>query len=300
MNPFDYLKGLMPELTKSQLRDDLARIRQEISTETIPPYEEAIANGLGTRKLKSGFAEAFQSMFDREVKIKYSGNYLAGILEGLKQINENLDSIDRLIDKSPDTMTKQAITVLNINLAQLLEAQAFSVRYARRLLNTTLLCEINLALEKDEFHDLPSGDHKWMDQNKAIFIDTFALITIKRADLDKLMEEIPDLTVSEDNIQAISASAGLHKIDPLKFGLIPVRFNIFYHVGLWVAELQADRYKSAVAEREAITLRLMYLRSIDDNDGESGQLARDIEVTQSRVDKLNYRIKHMEDKWLSH
>ena len=72
---------------------------------------------------------------------------------------------------------------------------------------------------------------------------------------------------------------------------------MFYHVGRFIAERQAARYKSAIAERDSIQMRLMYLRQLE--QGSSDPILRsEIEIAQSRVEKLNYEIKEMEDKWL--
>lgn len=59
----------------------------------------------------------------------------------------------------------------------------------------------------------------------------------------------------------------------------------------------AARYKSAIAERDSVQMRLMYLRQID--QGQADPILRgEIEVSQSRVEKLNYKIKEMEEKWV--
>ena len=298
MNIAGYLAGLMPQLTQSQMRDDLASIRQELDEYTNPLYETA-AEVFGKRKFQSRFNQEFEKMFDRQIKLNHKGNFYTGISDGLKILNENLDILDRLVDKSEKSFSRQAISILNVNLTQIIETYGFMIRFSRRLLNASIQMETNLSEGNHEFDDIAPGDHKWLDQNKNTFLDAFELLTIKKADLERKLKDIPDVTVSEDNIQAVTASAGLDKVDPLKLGLIPTSINIFYKVGLWVAELQAARYKSAVAERDSIALRLMYLEQLEAKKADP-IVANEIVIAQSRVDKLNYRIKDMEEEWTSH
>lgn len=298
MNIVSYLEGLMPQLTRSQMRDDLARIRQELEECTLPLYATA-TEIFGKHKFQSRFNVEFEKMFDRQIKLNHKGNFYSGVNDGLLVLNENLDILDRLVDKSETSFSRQAISVLNVNLTQIIETYGFISRYSRRLLNASIQMESNLMDGEGEFHDLAAGDHKWLDQNKNTFLDAFELMTIKKADLERKMKDIPDITVSAENLQAVTASAGLDKVDPLKLGLIPASINIFYKVGLWVAELQAARYKSAVAERDSIQLRLMYLQQQSEKKADP-IVKEEIIVAQSRVDKLNYKIKDMEEEWISH
>lgn len=49
---------------------------------------------------------------------------------------------------------------------------------------------------------------------------------------------------------------------------------------------------------DSIQLRLLYLRQLDAEGKGDPILKNEIEITQSRVEKLSYEIKEMEEKWL--
>ena len=120
---------------------------------------------------------------------------------------------------------------------------------------------------------------------------------MKKADLERRLNEVPNVVVGEDNAELVEGNLDRGKADPLNLGLIPLPINLFYHVGRFIAERQAARYKSAIAERDSIQMRLMYLRQLEQGSSDPS-LRSEIEIAQSRVEKLNYEIKEMEDKWL--
>ena len=121
---------------------------------------------------------------------------------------------------------------------------------------------------------------------------------MKKADFDKRIKEIPAVTVGQDNIEMVEGNLERGRSDPLELNLIPLPINPFYIVGCWIAERQAARYKTAKAERDSIQLRLLYLRQLDAEGKGDPILKNEIEITQSRVEKLSYEIKEMEEKWL--
>ena len=100
-----------------------------------------------------------------------------------------------------------------------------------------------------------------------------------------------------DSVDMVENNLERAQTDPLNLGIIPLPINLAYHIGRFIAERQAARYKSAIAERDSVQMRLMYLRQID--QGQADPILRgEIEVSQSRVEKLNYKIKEMEEKWV--
>jgi hypothetical protein len=169
--------------------------------------------------------------------------------------------------------------------------------YARRLLNMTLMMEMNVAEGKAEDHDIQKSEISWLNVNKTMFLGAYSILTMKRADLERRLKEVPNVVIGEDNADLVEGNLERGQSDPLNLGLIPLPINLFHKVGTYIAEKQAARYKSAIAERDSIQMRLMYLRQLEQGQPDP-VLRSEIEVTQSRVEKLNYAIKEMEEKWL--
>jgi hypothetical protein len=76
-----------------------------------------------------------------------------------------------------------------------------------------------------------------------MFIGAYSLLTMKKADFDKRIKEIPAVTVGQDNIEMVEGNLERGRSDPLELNLIPLPINPFYIVGRWIAERQAARYK---------------------------------------------------------
>lgn len=292
----EYLSNLMPRLQRSDLEDSIAKLHQELGETVVPSYESAVEL-FGTRKFKSKWVEQFDKMFEKEFRVKYKGNFITGIGSTLPLLVDNLNAIQRLASKIEPSWSKDAVSLLGLNLVRSVEHLNFITMYARRLLNMTLMMEMNIAEGKAETADIQKSEIDWLNINKTMFLGAYSILTMKRAELERRMKEVPNVIIGEDNADMIEGNLERPQTDPLSLGLIPLPINIFHKVGTFIAEKQAARYKSAIAERDSIQMKLMYLRQLDQNEGDT-ILRSEIEIAQSRVEKLNYEIKQMEEKWL--
>ena len=291
-----YLKELMPRLQRSELEESIAKLQQELGETVLPTYEDAVEL-FGNRKFKAKWVEQFDKMFEKEFRVKYKGNFISGIGTTLPLLADNLTAIQRLSAKMEPSWSKDAVSLLSLNLVRSVDHLNFLTMYARRLLNMTLMMEMNIAEGKPEDHDIQKSEINWLNLNKTMFVGGYAILTMKRADLERRLKEVPNVIIGEDNADLVEGNLERGQADPLNLGLIPLPINLFYHVGRFISERQAARYKSAIAERDSIQMRLMYLRQLEQGSGDP-VLRSEIEVTQSRVEKLNYSIKEMEEKWL--
>lgn len=292
----DYLKELMPRLKRSELEDAITKLNAELTETVIPIYEDA-AEFFGSKKFKSKWVEQFDNLFEREFKVKHKGNFISGISTTLPLLMENLNAIQRLVGKQEPSWSKDAVSLLGVNLLRSVDQLNFLAQYARRLLNVTLAMEMNIAEGKDEKYDIQRPEIEWLNINKTMFIGAYSIMTMKRADLERRLNDVPNVVVGEENADMIEGNMERMQSDPLGLGLIPLQINLFYHIGRFIAERQAARYKSAIAEHDAIQMRLVYLRQLEQSSADP-ILRNEIEVTQGRVEKLNYEIKEMEEKWL--
>ena len=292
----EYLKELMPRLKRTELEESIAKLHAELHETVMVTYESAMEL-FGTRKFKSKWVEQFDKLFEKEFRVKYKGNFIAGIGSTLPLLAENLATIQRLATKIEPSWSKDSVSLLSLNLVRTVDMLNFLTMFARRLLNLTLSMEMNVAEDKPETHEIQKSEINWINEHKTMFLGAYTILTMKKADLERRLNEVPNVVVGEDNAELVEGNLDRGQADPLNLGLIPLPINLFYHVGRFIAERQAARYKSAIAERDSIQMRLMYLRQLE--QGSSDPILRsEIEIAQSRVEKLNYEIKEMEDKWL--
>ncbi len=123
--------------------------------------------------------------------------------------------------------------------------------------------EMNVAEDKPETHEIQKSEINWINEHKTMFLGAYTILTMKKADLERRLNEVPNVVVGEDNAELVEGNLDRGQADPLNLGLIPLPINLFYHVGRFIAERQAARYKSAIAERDSIQMRLMYLRQLE-------------------------------------
>lgn len=292
----DYIKGLVPRMQKRELINELDDISKDLNETVIPSYEQA-AEFFGEKDLKAEWNKKFNEDFKKNFKLKNKGNFIKAISETLPLLQENLESIRRLADKTEDKWSQDSVSLLTMNLMKTTNHTEFLVKYARRLLNVALAMEMNIGDGKHELEGIIKNDIIWLNQNKTMFIGAYAILTMKKADLKERLENVPEVITGTETADMAESLHGDEGTDALGLGLIPLPLNLFYHGGKLVAEWQASRYKKAVAERDAIQMRLHYLRQLE--QGKPDPIIRnEIEITQGRVDKLNYEISQMEEKWI--
>ena len=299
MNLKEYLQKAMPRLQRSELKDGIEKLRGELDDIVMPAYDNA-NEYFGTRKFKAAWLVQFDKFFEKEFMVKYKGNFISGIATTLPLLRENLEAIIRLSDNTKEpSWSKDAVGLLSLNLIRSVEHMTFLATYARRLLNVALAMEVNVAEGQKEDHDISKHDIDWLNKNKNMFLGAYSILAMKRSDLEKRLKDTPNVVVGEDTADILTANMSKSQIDPLGLNLIPIPINPFWAIGKRWAERQANRYNSALAERDSIQLRLQYLRQLEAEGKGDGLLRSEIEITQGRVDKLNYDIKEMEESWLS-
>jgi hypothetical protein len=116
-----------------------------------------------------------------------------------------------------------------------------------------------------------------------------------KGDLNKVVEDLPDLSVNKTNIKAVEV---LHRdLDPFGFGFIPVVLNPAYHIGIMLAEWQVSRLNTAIAEKDVLEVQVMNLKLLaqDKNDAKLQSTIKYME--EERLKPLYKKIGKMEEKY---
>ena len=93
------------------------KVDAELNQTVIPQYEEA-AELFGERKFKSKWVAGFDDHFKKEFELKYKGNYISAIQTTLVLVNDNLQAIKRLANTVESSWSKDAASLLCINLTR--------------------------------------------------------------------------------------------------------------------------------------------------------------------------------------
>lgn len=294
-----FLASLLPTFSKSDLRKDLDNIADELLNDTLPPYRTAVDVFSG-QKFASKDVEAFAKEFKSRVKIQYSGNYIQVINFVLGRIEENLPTIQNLVEKNySEDGFREAMSFLRINLLQYVEAVGFAVHYSRMLLRWTLNAE-TAATDDQHAHYIESMAKPELDmlfKRKDAFFDVLVILARPKAEVVESFKEIPDSIATQDNIEIVNSVAGHSRTDPFRFGMIPYWMNPIYHVRMAVAEWQASRYNAAKEERKMLEMKLLNLRQVQAGTPDAA-LQQQIEYNGDRLKKINAKISEMEEEYL--
>ena len=104
------------------------------------------------------------------------------------------------------------------------------------------------------------------------------------------------MTVNPSSVTDIVASVGASRVDPMNFGLIPIVLNPIYHVRMMIADWQVNRFKAADEERKLLEFKLLKMKMTDGGKRDAN-VDRQIEYTEGRLQKLNYKLMEMEKSY---
>lgn len=287
-----YLDGLLPNFSKQRLLDDLNIMREELRENTLPPLE-SLARTFGTRKWTAPWVKAFDEQFKKDAKIKYNGNFLKGMEETLKTVLENMDVVEKMIGQYyADDVLRDAMTILRVNLMQYLETMNYAIHYSRRLLVAAVSIEIK-AVDAQASSEVLPGELEWLERGRSNYFTALQILSDKPEVIEEKFKELPDMTVNKDTAQNVVAVTGLSKVDPFGFGLIPTWLNPIYHVRMAIADWQVTRMKAAQEEKRMLEFKLLQLKLANESKRDA-HLEQQIEYTDTRIQKLNYKLKEWE------
>jgi hypothetical protein len=292
MKFISYVTTLFPRLRRDMVLDDIRNTRVELTTSTIPAFSAA-TELLGKWKWKSdpmqGCAASFAQLVGR-------GSLFETIERGLKESETTLALAETYVTKTyNEEISPEALTFRKANVLQFIEAVAFVSRFARKLANFALVVEaLPFAEEDDTFaHALQPGEVKWIDDNFVSFCTAFRAVSAPVKKIEETFEAIPDILVKTADAAALKETIGDAKLDPFRFGFVPLKMNPFYSLGKWQAEWQVQRFNEAKDELKLVQLRRLKLEKLVEKKPDAA-LEHEIEYMENRVQGLNARIARME------
>lgn len=291
----NFFISLLPNFEKDRVIEDLRITKAELKDITSPAYNHAMVF-MKSWKFKSPQLQGFQDSFDRLVKGQ--GNFIVVISKGLPSVLECLEEIESQIERTYlADVASQGLTYAKAQLLQATEAAGFVAKYARKLLDYTYISEAQ------QFEDsgivmadaLTPAQQEWITANFVNFCTAFSALSGQPDDLRKKLADIPDVVVTQDNLQTLPHSVGMTKIDPLKLGLIPIWMNPIYHVRMRVTEWQVSRYHAAKEDLKILQLRRLHLKQLSEGKNDV-KLVNEIKYMEGRIQDLEYKIKKLEEE----
>lgn len=291
-----FIGKLLPTFGRDRVIEDIRITRGELE-ELVSVYAEAANLMRNTSSLKNKQVLDKLATFKRIVSTG-NDNMIVFISKNLKQVIENLNMAEKLVEASLNPMiASKGLTFKQATVIQYVDAIHFANKYARKLLHYVYVMESSQYAEDqvEAMKALSKPDLIFIDEKFVDFCNAFKSVSGDTEDSFKKIEEVPEAEVNSVSIRTMSTTVGPTRLDPLKMGFIGTWMNPIYFIRMMVAEWQVKRYNEA--KEEIIVLRLRCMQLDQQRSGKANaKLEKEIEYTESRIQKLSYEVEQMEKK----
>ncbi len=292
----EFFKSLLPNILKKDLMTDLTHSFDDLNQITLPMYQANIDDVT----FKGELAKSMEKLLKRS-KIRFKTNCYNTIATALQKLSENEEQIIKMVENDfAREIIKDAIDYKRLNVIHYLESINFINEYARKFI---------LGLIAQEFDDNTASkitgpvDRATIEfANDYKNMETFVkVLEICSGDVQNFMHSIQKLDghifnpAEADAMKAVNGST----MDPHSFGLIPVRMNPFYHIGLAINKWRIARYELNVEEKAKLQLMLLALQDSKSktNDKEKQtNLEKQIKYRSNQINILSEKIRQMEEQ----
>lgn len=296
MEILKYAGSLLPNFKKDRLTEDARIVRTELQNSTVPSYKQAM--DILDNKVKSKVIKDIEKEYFRAVGATNNKGIVADIWYRSTELEKIAVSIEDLVEKDFETEVVVAgITLYKVSLIKSLELIGFCSRYSLRLLNYMYTLETEAVTGEKSYlaKHLSPGEVKELHDMLNTFGRVLKVMTDGNKDFIKKIKTVPDVLVNDDTEAAI-ATFGVVKTDPTGLHMLKgFSKNPIYHIGLIVSEYQSRRYKENKELKLNLELRLMNLIAAKDSGVVDEGMEREIEVIQSRIDRLSESIRKQEE-----
>ncbi len=294
MNINSYVKTLKGVVSKDEVLTSLEAVNQDLSTKVIPIVNTAAA-AFKVIKIKSPEVIGFEGRYRDAFRLSKGANVFSDLSERLQTTVKNLDFVRDAVEKTlPETVAVTAIDYRSAVLLQLIDNASFLMRFIRRFAETSTIYETQARGMYEDYqkNNLTKGEANWVNARFPSFLNVLTAYSEQPVAFKKKFEEIPNVKVDPDSGDDVSLF-GRTRMDPYHLGFIPVALNPFFHVGKWIAEFQAWRYKEAQEDLSRIQKRILLLEEAE--QGRSNpKVEKEIEILRDKAETLTYKINQAE------
>lgn len=296
MSVIKYAASLLPNFKKDRLLEDVQMVRTELQNNSIPAYRSA--SEVLDRRVKSKEFKEIEKEYFKAVGSVNSRGMVFDISQRLPQIEKVVAAAEGLVEKEFETeIVVAGVTLYKVSIIRTVELISFVSRYSLRLLNYLYQLE-TMEVTKEQnssVTQLSKGEIAELKNGLNLFGRALKSFTTGNKDFVQTLKTVPDVLVNEDT-EATLATFAPNKVDPTGIhGLQGFFYNPIYHIGLIVAEHQSVRYKEQQELKLNLELRLMNLKIVQDTGDQDPSLEKEIQMTQSRIDKLSERLRKTEE-----
>lgn len=292
----DYLGSLSELLTRRDLEEDANQTLEILRTKVIPQYEQAATVFKGTT-FESESANNINKALAEFIKYR-GGNFITALNKTLPTLQGKVEKVKAVAELSKENdIANTAMSVVEYNVLRLLETAAFIADFSPKVLNLVITAESNKKAGKEfEIEGLTPAFVDEVKTKIATLGAAINLFDVTEKQLEETLKALPDLTIGKDDIDAVMQTVGRTKIDPFQTRFIPPQLNPCYHLGRYRNEYQVDRYEALKDEAKMIEFKLLNYKNLQAGKADP-KIERAIEQTQERLDKANFKLAKLREKY---
>lgn len=288
-----FLERIAQGFSRNKAVESYTSAVKEMQDTTIPSLELFVSYVEGesrAQKVLDKFGKDFMQRMGGG-RAKFYDRILTTLRANVAQAGEVEDLINKLVPKDADTLSLDGRAA---NLIQYTEIVTFTNRYVRRLL-LTFTADISKAVDGPKFESgLANPEVQDLQTNFNAFISAMNTLELAAPGVERAIKNIPEFNVSNTDVDAMVATHGASKMDPLRMGFFSAKWNPILAVRMLITDRLIANYEAAKEERQALEYRIQAL--IDSRDGaENPQLEKAIKYHTARLKKLNYEIAKVEE-----
>lgn len=295
----DYVKKLIPMMSKDKVIEDLTITINDLKNNILPTYEAATEH-FKVNKLKSKenieLSNAFYKEFDLHRGIKQS-SFISEITKRLPHLIANAElTLKNITEIMEANIVNEGLSTKKANLIKIAEMMSFITRFAPNLLNTVYVNEtINLDKSAVDSIGLAPQTIKYVTNKINIFAGVVSDYGIDNKTFKNLYDNIPDVLIITSNKDALSVMHNNSTLDPFSSGLVSgFTYNPIYHIRTIIANYQTSKYEANKEKKKILELRLLYLKLKEENNNDAAT-EKEINYLQSRIDKLEKELTDFEN-----
>lgn len=297
----DYIKSLLPSFETSRLKESLMSLQEEIMTFVAPAIEKLVPIFPTTWRWRNKDVRTIAEYIQNNAKIAKlppRSNLITILNYSLKNMVLALPFMKGEVDKAFGRMVaNDGLTFSKTTLIQYAEVAEFFVKYVQTLVNFITSAELNASESGQHLKGVAPDDITWLKANLPTFMTALRVMSLEVTQLKQDMHSIPNMLVDEASEDEAKILVGHGKMDPFGFATLPWPLSWGFHIQLYWANRQVDKYERAKIEAKAIEYRILLLKQQIEEQTTDAATEKLLEITEERLMKLRFRIAKMEEDY---
>lgn len=300
-NIFNFIRTLMPSLSKSDIEADLdatidsfpfviSVYTQMQEVQEVTKFKSKVVNEL--------INEFYKELQRSGMKKPPSGKHFAkDMVAMLTQVQSNAGVIQKgIMEATNEVIVTHAMTALRANSIRAAGHLYFMTRYAVDLANMFYIEEVEASgAEMRDEAMLNKKQRAFITENVWIFARLMGVYAEAGDSLSERMGELTGAVLPRESSDEVLAAYGHDKVDI--FSTLPNNFigSPIYSVRLVFAQWEADRYIHLKDKKRLLELRVLHLRLLKEEGQFSPAMEKELGHLQRRVTDIDFKIAKIEE-----